>query len=155
MRAVIDKLAERPGLVSSLSPADERLLMVLFDELAVARSAAIVLPMPKSPTLRAIAAGWQRAPGDMSGLDDLAEESNMSRRTFTRSFKQETGMSAGRWRQLARLMRGLDLLLAGVSVTDAAMSVGYDSVSSFVALCHRHTGMSPKALAEAVPQIPN
>ncbi|MDQ7995559.1 MAG: hypothetical protein AAGC76_06875 [Luteibacter sp.] len=54
MRAVIDKLAERPGLVSSLSPADERLLMVLFDELAVARSAAIVLPMPKSPTLQRV-----------------------------------------------------------------------------------------------------
>jgi AraC-like DNA-binding protein len=155
IRAVIDKLAQRPGKISDPSPADERLLAVLFDELAIARSASIALPMPKSPNLRAIAAEWQRSPGEMSDVDGLAAESSMSRRTFTRTFRQETGMSVGRWRQLARLMHGLDLLLAGVSVTDTAMCLGYDSVSSFVTLCQRHTGMSPKALAEAIPQIPN
>lgn len=155
VRAIIDKFAQKGGSTGKLSLTEQRLLSVLFDELAVAQSTSIVLPMPKSHALRSIAREWQRAPGEMAGLDELAAESSMSRRSFTRAFKQETGMSVGRWRQLARLMHGLDLLLAGISVTDTAMSLGYDSVSSFVALCHRHTGMSPKTLAEAIPQIPN
>lgn len=89
----------------------------------------------------------------MAGLDELAASSGMSRRTLTRTFKQETGMSVGKWRQVARLMAGIGMLAEGKSVTHTAMSLGYDSVSSFVSLCHRLTGMSPKILAQAVPRL--
>ena len=155
IRALFDKLARSPGVQAQLSPADRRLVAVLFDELVEARSAPILLPMPRSPALRKVAEEWQRSPGAMGDLDALAMEMTISRRTLTRTFRSETGMSVGRWRQLARLMHGLELLLAGVPVTDVAMSLGYDSTSSFVALCHRHTGMSPRGLAETVPLLPN
>jgi AraC-like DNA-binding protein len=155
IRALIDKVARAPGVHERLSPADRRLVAVLIDELAHAQGAPILLPMPRSPSLRAAAEQWQRSPGEMGGLDVLAVEAGVSRRTLTRTFRSETGLSVGRWRQLARFMHGIELLLAGVPVTDVAMSLGYDSTSSFVALCQRHTGMSPSVLAETVPLLPN
>jgi len=42
------------------------------------------------------------------------------------------------------------MLAAGKSVTETAFALGFDSISSFVALCHRHTGMSPKFLGRSV-----
>ncbi len=63
-------------------------------------------------------------------------------------------MSVGKWRQVARLMAGIGMLADGHAVTDTAMSLGYDSVSSFVLLCRRLTGMSPGALPRAVPHLP-
>lgn len=153
-RAVIEKLARQSGTYESISAAEQRLIDVLFDELAVARGAPLLLPMPKSAELRAVAEKWQQRIEDMAGLDELAASSNMSRRTLTRTFKQETGMSVGKWRQVARLMAGIDMLSEGKSVTDTAMSLGYDSVSSFVSLCHRLTGMSPKIFAGVIPHLP-
>lgn len=155
IRALIDKIARAPGVQERLSPADRRLLAALMDELVQAQGSPILLPMPRSPALRAVAERWQRSPGEMGGLDALAVEAGVSRRTLTRSFRTETGLSVGRWRQLARLIHGIELLLVGVPVTDVAMSLGYDSTSSFVALCRRHTGMSPSGLAETVPLMPN
>lgn len=153
-RAVIEKLAQQLGTYESISPAEQRLIDVLFDELAAARGAPLLLPMPKSAQLRAAAEKWQRCSEEMAGLDELAELANMSRRTLTRTFKQETGISVGKWRQIARLISGIDMLSEGKSVTDTAMSLGYDSVSSFVSLCHRLTGMSPKTLARVIPRLP-
>lgn len=150
---MFDRLARRTDTYRTVSAAEQRLLDVLFDELSSARGAAILLPLPRSPGLRALSETWHKAPGEMAGLDELAMSSGMSRRTLTRTFKQETGMSVGKWRQVARLMAGIDMLSDGQSVTLTAMTLGYDSVSSFVALCQRLTGMSPKILAQAIPRL--
>jgi AraC-like DNA-binding protein len=104
--------------------------------------------------LRNVAQRWLQQPDDDAGLDELAAAAGLSRRSLTRNFKAETGLSVGRWRQLARLLHGVELLVAGKSVTETAFVLGYDSVSSFVVLCHRHTGLSPAALARAVGKPP-
>ncbi|PLZ01949.1 AraC family transcriptional regulator [Burkholderia sp. WAC0059] len=148
--ALVDRLAAHAGPRSSLSPQESRLVAVLCDEISGARDVPIVLPMPRDTSLRRVAERWLRQPDDSAGLDELAAGANMSRRSLTRNFKAETGLSVGLWRQIARLIYGIELLAAGKSVTETAFTLGYDSVSSFAVLCQRHTGLSPGALASAV-----
>ena len=153
--AIVDRLASDVTPRKNLSALEGRLLGVLRDEIETARSVPILLPMPHDPSLRGIAKRWLDYPHDSSGLDELSADAGMSRRSFTRNFKAETGLSVGRWRQIARLMHGIDMLAAGKSVTETAFLLGYDSISSFVILCQRHTGMSPKILARTVaPALP-
>lgn len=148
--AVIDRLVKSARGVGALTDPESRLLGVLRDEIEQARSTPIMLPMPRDSRLRAAAKRWLAHPDDKIGLDDLAREAGMSRRSFTRNFKLDTGLSLGEWRQVARLMHGIDMLAAGKSVTQTAFALGFDSTSSFVALCQRHTGMSPKILAHGI-----
>jgi AraC-like DNA-binding protein len=148
--AVIDRLISFGETRTSLSGPQNRLLGVLCDEIERTKSRPIVLPMPQDARLRRIADRWLQHPDDQADLDDLAVEAGMSRRSFTRNFKADTGVPVGEWRQVARLIHGIDMLAAGKSVTEAAFALGYDSMSSFVLLCQRHTGMSPKMLARAV-----
>jgi AraC-like DNA-binding protein len=70
-----------------------------------------------------------------------------SRRSLTRHFRNETGMSVVEWRQVARLQKGMELLNGGASVTTVALSLGYDSVSSFIALFRRILGTTPARFA--------
>lgn len=149
IHAIVERFAEADGLRSGFTAAEEHLLTVLADEVERARTAPIVLPMPQDVKLRKIAEKWLAQPDDRTGIDELAEEVGMSRRSFTRNFKLNTGLSVGDWRQIARLMQGIEMLSAGKSVTETAFALGFDSISSFIALCQRHTGMSPKLLARS------
>lgn len=71
-----------------------------------------------------------------------------SRRSLTRHFRNQTGMSVVEWRQIARLQKGMALLNGGASVTTVAISVGYDSVSSFITLFRRMLGTTPARFAD-------
>ncbi len=148
--ALIDQLAVSSTARARLSGPESRLLGVLQDEIERTQSTPLLLPMPRDSGLRRIAERWLHHPDDQSGLDELAASAGMSRRSFTRNFKLATGLSVGEWRQVARLMHGVGMLAAGKSVTETAFALGYDSISSFVVLCQRHTGMSPKILARWV-----
>ena len=64
-------------------------------------------------------------------------------RTLERRFVVETGSSLGRWRLRLRLTRALELLAAGMSVSDAGLAVGYASTSAFVAAFKRELGSTP------------
>jgi len=150
IHAIVERLVEMGGFHGSLGDTENRLLAVLGDEVERAKTAPIVLPMPQDVQLRSIAERWLAQPDDRTGLDELAEQVGMSRRSFTRNFKLNTGLSVGEWRQIARLMHGIEMLTDGKSVTETAFALGFDSLSSFIALCQRHTGMSPKLLARCV-----
>ena len=82
-------------------------------------------------------------PSDQRNLDDWASIAGMGRRTFTRTFRNETGMGLGMWRQQVRLMGALSMLSTGQSVTSVAFEVGYESASAFTAMFHRTFGAPP------------
>ena len=48
----------------------------------------------------------------------------MSRRSFTRNFKLDTGLPIREWRQIARLMHGINMLAVGRSVTKTTFALG-------------------------------
>lgn len=79
-------------------------------------------------------------------LDTLAEKAHMSRRTFTRHFRQITGMTVGAWLQAERLALSQRLLETTDQAVDAiAGLVGYGSAESLRLHFRRTFGVSPMA----------
>jgi transcriptional regulator GlxA family with amidase domain len=99
--------------------------------------------MPRDERLRRVCEKIVADPADQRDLDDFARIAGMGRRTFTRTFRQETSMGFSHWRQQVRLMAALSLLKEGHSVTSIAYDVGYESPSSFTAMFHRVLGVPP------------
>ncbi|MCH8622435.1 helix-turn-helix transcriptional regulator [Undibacterium sp. TS12] len=126
-----------------LDPARERVLAVIVDEIANSPVQNFVLTMPADRRLLKIARVLTETPGDPRSMQELASWAGIAPRTLTRHFTQETGMSFSDWRQRARLMRAMELLTAGMAVTNIALELGYDSLSAFIAMFRRHFGVPP------------
>lgn len=85
-----------------------------------------------------------KAPLARATIDDWADKMAMSRRSFTRHFQRETGVSLSVWRQQACLFAAVPRLTEGEAVTSVALDLGYDSVSAFTTMFRRMLGVSPK-----------
>jgi len=120
-----------------------RIVALLLDEIARMDPIVVSAPMPRDGRLRRVCEKIVADPADQRSLDDFARIAGMGRRTFTRTFRQETGMGFAHWRQQVRLMAALSLLREGHSVTSIAYDVGYESASSFTAMFHRVLGVPP------------
>jgi AraC-like DNA-binding protein len=93
--------------------------------------------MGHAPTLRLIK-------HEVVAIDDWAVALHMSRRAFTRLFRQETGMSLSAWRQQAIVVVALSRLLSGEEmVTAVAMDYGYSNSGAFSSMFRRVTGATP------------
>lgn len=103
------------------------------------------LPLPGSPRLLRLCRAYLQAPGGPAAIDDWAKAAGMSRRTFTRIFRAETGLGLSGWRQQACLMAALPRLARGARVTSVALDLGYDSVPAFTTMFTRALGISPRA----------
>lgn len=124
-----------------------RMLRVLIDEIASATPVPLSLAMPQLRQLRMLASTLVKDPADETSLDEWAIRLGMSRRSITRHFREETGMSVVELRQIARLQRGMEMLDEHMSVTQVAFSLGYESVSSFISLFKRIIGITPAKYA--------
>jgi AraC-like DNA-binding protein len=67
----------------------------------------------------------------------------MSRRTFTRLFRKETGLTFSAWRQQACLFAAMPRLAADEAVTTVALDLGYDSPAAFTTMFKRLMGVPP------------
>jgi AraC-like DNA-binding protein len=110
--------------------------------------------MPIDDRAKAVATRIVDDPRDRRTLAEWGREVGASDRTLARMFVAETGMQFGRWRALARLQAALPLLAAGEAVGAAAISVGYESTSAFVAAFHREIGVTPAAYFRTDRQRP-
>lgn len=122
---------------------DGRVMRLILDEIVAAQSAPLHVPMPQHPRLVRICQAILQDPAQTDVLDDWADAAGMGRRTFTRAFRKETGMSFAAWRQNVRLMEALSRLATGQSVTRVAFDVGYNSPSAFTAMFRRTFGVAP------------
>lgn len=87
--------------------------------------------MPTTPRLRRMCEAFRLDPAATIGIDDWASQLGMSRRTFSRTFRTETGMSFGVWQHQVRLARVLEWDMQGMPAADMAFRLGYGSVASF------------------------
>ena len=87
-------------------------------------------------------------------LDDLSSHrsqvewaayAGLSVRTMSRHFMVETGMSFASWRKLARVIASLEKLSEDRAVGDVAFSLGYESVSAYIAAFKEIVGVTPGA----------
>lgn len=104
---------------------------LILNEIERATDVAGTAPiMPQSPRLRDICEELVRQPAQRLDLDVWAVRAGMSRRTFTRAFRQETGLSPGKWYQQLRMDHIDRLLEQGVTLQQAAFRLGYSSSAS-------------------------
>jgi AraC-like DNA-binding protein len=129
-------------------PRESHLLSVLADELAAASVSPLVLPMPVDSRAVAAARRVLSNPGEAIGPGAVARASGLGKRTMERLFRAETGLSFGLWRQKARLLHSVRVVLEGGAqggpVTQAALEAGYSSVSAYIAAFKRTFGCTPR-----------
>lgn len=122
---------------------DGRVMELILDEITATPAAPLHIPMPQNPRLLQACRAILANPANNDTLDEWAATAAMGRRTFTRMFRKETGMSFALWRQHVRLMEALSRLATGQRVTTVALDVGYNSPSAFTAMFRRTFGMAP------------
>lgn len=142
LRELILKLAELAEKSESPDTADAVVRLFLL-ELTFQPAQPLSLPWPQHPGLGRLCA---RIRGDLARdipVEEAAATLNMSRATFMRVFKRETGMTFNHWRRQARMLAALSQLAEGRSVLDVALGCGYDSPSAFSAVFRRSLGCPP------------
>jgi AraC-like DNA-binding protein/quercetin dioxygenase-like cupin family protein len=144
--AVDGLLAQLIGYLSREELADDARLRaeaVVLDLLRPLPTTPIEVPHPVDGRVRAVADALYADPADPRGLEAHARAVGVSRRTLTRLFVRDTGMSFERWRTHARLRAALPLLAEGSPVSVVARAVGYATPSAFLAAFRRTVGTSP------------
>lgn len=120
-----------------------RIMAVILDQIGTQPVASLALPMPKDPRLLRVAQSLIDSPADSRDLETWANDVGASKRTLGRLFTAQTGMSFQAWRQQRRLLRALELLATGDTVTSIALELGYDNTSAFIAMFRRCLGTTP------------
>jgi len=123
----------RDGLIMSLALAELREL----------RSLPLSLPFPTEAKLVRRCEKFLRRPLAGESIDDWAEALAMSRRSFTRFFKRETGMTFAHWARQACLLVAMRRLALGDAVTTVALDLGYESPAAFTTMFKKSLGVPP------------
>jgi|HubBroStandDraft_6_1064221.scaffolds.fasta_scaffold460525_1 AraC-like DNA-binding protein len=117
---------------------------VVAEEMRGAQPESLEVPLPSSPRLLKAAQSVLASPTAAISLDRVAARAGMSRRSFARHFRAQTGLSFARWRRAVISQHALELVASGHKVSSIATEVGYESVSAFIAMFRRQCGESPR-----------
>lgn len=118
---------------------------LILDELTRSSDVAAMAPvMPRSVGLRQICDLLSREPARPLDLNTWSTTAGMSRRTFTRSFRDETGLSPGEWHQQLRMHFAETWMAQGVALPKIALRLGYGSTASFSRAYCRIFGTPPE-----------
>jgi AraC-like DNA-binding protein len=120
-----------------------RIVQLLLESIETPSTPMLCVPMPHEPRLLRVCQALIDDPTRADSLDEWAGRACMSRRTFTRLFREQTGMSLAEWRQHVRLLEAMARLACGQPVTTTAYDVGYESPSAFTAAFQRAFGVPP------------
>lgn len=126
-------------------PRTELAMQLLVIEIAHLPLRQLVLPLPQDERLAKLCLAFIANPESNASIDIWAGHLGMSRRTFTRFFRQQMGGGLSAWRQQACLFAALPRLSAGEPVTVVAMDVGYSTIAAFTAMFTRTMGISPRS----------
>jgi AraC-like DNA-binding protein len=128
---------------AGLSAAQLRLLAVLVDQIAQLEKAQLYLPLSDDILLSPILS-WQQAHLDQhKSLQQWSAELGASSKTIARRFESKLGLSFSGWREQLKLHKAIAWLSDQRSVTDIALSLGYESLPAFIQMFKRHTGTTP------------
>lgn len=129
------------------TPRAEQLAWLTIDEVQRAPDTAFVLPLPRDPRLARIAQALLAAPGSEGTIDYWSDFAGLSRRSLTRLFREQTGLSFGDWRRRLRLVSAIKRLSDGEPLARIAASLGYRDLSAFRAMAARY--QASKALSSS------
>lgn len=141
LEAAVVRLLSGPN--TAPPQAQERLVGVLFDEIVASTPLPLALSQPRDRRLRRIAAALAAAPHDDRSVDAWAAGNGLSSRSLARHWQAETGMTLTQWKQRLRVLVALPRLQAGETVTQVALSLGYETPSAFIGVFKREMGVTP------------
>ncbi len=116
------------------------LAALALDEVARAPATPFALAVPVDSRLAALARRLIETPGSGAGIDALADAAGVSRRTLTRQFRRQTGLSLGAWLRRLRLVEAAARHAEGQPLARVAAALGYRSVAAFRAMARREFG---------------
>ncbi|WP_158933204.1 helix-turn-helix domain-containing protein [Acidisphaera sp. S103] len=125
---------------------DGRLMMLLMDEIALAPALPLHVPLPRSDKLAQRCSQFLKSPTMNNTIDDWSRDLGLSRRSFTRLFRHEVGLSFTDWQRRACLLSALPRLSQGERVTTIALDLGYATPNAFTAMFRRMMGAAPSIL---------
>lgn len=126
-----------------LTGRDGALAALLLHEVARAPVLPLHIPLPRDKRLAPLCRAFIAAPDVRQAPQAWAERLHMSPRTFSRHFRQQTGMAFSEWRQRACVVLALARLAAGAPVTTIALDFGYQSPAAFSTMFRRVLGRPP------------
>lgn len=141
-RELILHVVKMPSLYQPNSPED-RIIAVILDQIQDMDVTPLSLAIPKDQRIKEIFLKLSENPGDKRTLEDWGELVGATRRTLTRIFQSEIGMSFGQWRQQIRILESLRRLAIDDPVTTIAIDLGYDSPSAFILMFKKALGKTP------------
>lgn len=147
LKQLLDAAIDLPALYDA-DGRDGKLMALLVAEIATMPQLSLNAPLPADPRLARICRRIFAAPLITITLDAVAAEAGMSRRTFTRLFRAQSGVSFREWRQQVCLLAAIERLSQGQPVTRVALDLGYASPSAFAAAFRRVLGDSPSQYVE-------
>lgn len=124
---------------------DGAMITLILLELAKAETLPFFAPVPNDEKLGQLCREFLKAPNITSTPAFWGEQLYKSERSFSRFFLAQTGMSFSQWRQQACLLYALSQISAGCSITEVALSLGYNNIGAFSTMFKKQLGRSPSA----------
>jgi AraC-like DNA-binding protein len=131
------------GTLEKTKKWQQHLIAVIIGQLEVVEMVALQLPHLSDVRAARVAGLLMADPSERRTLAQISKLSGASKRTVERLFREETGMTFGKWRQQLRLMQAMRLLAEGAKVTHAALDAGYSTPSAFIAMFRKVLGTTP------------
>ena len=130
----------------------DHLIWLVLDEISRAPSTAFVLPLPEDVRLVRLARALIADPGSAKTIDQWCNVVGLSRRTMTRLFRSQTGVSFADWRRRLRLLSAAARVADGQPLAQVAAILGYRNVAAFRTMARRHFGADFPDLTRAAPE---
>lgn len=142
LRAILMDFGAR-GIHVPETEQDQRLALVLLDQLVAARPHHAYLPEGTSTEVKAILEALRANPASDLSLAAWAAKFHLTARTLERRCRQELGITFGEWRQRMRFLYAIEWLDEGRSVQRISFDLGYRTPSAFIAMFRRFAGVTP------------
>ncbi|AOI88659.1 helix-turn-helix transcriptional regulator [Burkholderia pseudomultivorans] len=147
LRQLIDEAIDLPAMYDVDGRAG-KLMALLVAEIAAMPRLSLHAPLPVDARLARICRHLFASPSIAADLDRVAADAGLSRRTFTRLFRAQTGVSFAAWRQQVCMLAAITRLSDGQPVTRVALDLGYASASAFASAFRRILGDTPSRYLE-------
>jgi AraC-like DNA-binding protein len=118
---------------------------LLLSKLENAAPMPMSLTLPQESRARAVADKVISNLAERQPFADMCTSVGASVRTVQRIFRREVGSDFESWRRQARLMKAVELLVAGNSVKEVSFALGYRQPTAFVEMFRGILGTTPGA----------
>lgn len=117
--------------------------------LSTTKPLPLSLPFPGDVRLANRCRRFIEQPTAQDTIDLWSRALGLSRRTFTRLFRHETGLTFSAWQRRACLLSAVPRLLGGEAVTTIAFDLDYSSPAAVTTMFKKLVGTSPHAYRRA------